>query len=62
MDNLSAHKEEVVREFVEARGCEVLFLPYYSPDHLPMEEAFNKLKALLYAGPGRARRRRSSKR
>ena len=47
MDNLSAHKGEVVRELVEARGCEVLFLPAYSPDFSPIEEAFSKLKALL---------------
>jgi transposase len=47
MDNLSAHKGERVREIVEARGCEVLFLPSYSPDFSPIEEAFSKLKALL---------------
>ncbi len=47
MDNLSAHRGEVVRELVEARGCEVLFLPSYSPDFSPIEEAFSKLKALL---------------
>ncbi len=43
MDNLSAHKGERVRELVEAGGCEVLFLPAYSP----IEEAFSKLKARL---------------
>ena len=32
MDNLSAHKGGRVRELVEERGCEVLFLPPYSPD------------------------------
>ena len=47
MDNLSSHKGEVVRELVEARGCEVLFLPAYSPDFSPIEEAFSKLKARL---------------
>ncbi len=47
MDNLSAHKGERVRELVEERGCEVLFLPSYSPDFSPIEEAFSKLKALL---------------
>ncbi len=47
MDNLSAHKGDRVREFVEERGCEVLFLPSYSPDFSPIEEAFSKLKALL---------------
>jgi transposase len=47
MDNLSAHKGERVRELVEGRSCEVLFLPAYSPDFSPIEEAFSKLKALL---------------
>jgi transposase len=48
MDNLSAHKGERVRRLVEARGCEVLFLPAYSsPDLNPIEEAFAKLKARL---------------
>ena len=47
MDNLSAQKGERVRELLEARGCELLFLPPYSPDFSPIEEAFSKLKALL---------------
>lgn len=47
MDNLSAHKGDRVREMVEGAGCEVLFLPSYSPDFSPIEEAFSKLKALL---------------
>jgi hypothetical protein len=33
MDNLSAHKGERIRELIEARGCELLYLPSYSPDH-----------------------------
>ncbi len=47
LDNLGAHKGERVRELVEARGCSMLFLPAYSPDFSPIEEAFSKLKALL---------------
>ena len=47
MDNLSAHKGERVKELVEARGCGLLFLPAYSPDFSPIEEAFSKLKARL---------------
>ena len=47
MDNLAAHKGERVRELVEAKGCEVLFLPPHSPDFSPIEEAFSKLKARL---------------
>jgi hypothetical protein len=33
LDNLSAHKGERVRELIEGRGCELLYLPSYSPDH-----------------------------
>jgi transposase len=52
MDNLSAHKSERVRELIEARGCELLYLPPYSPDLNPIEDAFAKVKALLRrAGP-----------
>jgi transposase len=47
MDNLGAHKGEGVRKLIEAQGCEVLFLPPYSPDLNPIEEAFSKMKALL---------------
>ena len=43
MDNLSAHKGEKVRELLENRGCEFLFLPPYSPDLNPIEQAFAKL-------------------
>jgi transposase len=55
MDNLAAHKGEEVREHVEARGCEVLFLPPYSPDYSPIEEAFSKMKALLRKVEARTR-------
>jgi transposase len=47
MDNLAAHKGERVRELLEARGCELLYLPPYSPDLNPIEEVFAKVKALL---------------
>ncbi len=55
LDNLSAHKGDRVRELVEARGCEVLFLPAYSPDFSPIEEAFSKLKALLRRAQARTK-------
>ena len=42
-----APKGERVRELVEERGAELLFLPAYWPDFSPIEEAFSKLKALL---------------
>jgi len=55
LDNLGAHRGDRVRELVEARGCELLFLPPYSPDFSPIEEAFSKLKALLRKARARAR-------
>jgi transposase len=47
MDNLSSHKGSRVRELVEGRGCHLVYLPPYSPDLNPIEEAFAKIKALL---------------
>ena len=47
LDNLPAHKISAVREAVEATGAQLLFLPPYSPDFNPIENAFSKLKALL---------------
>ena len=47
LDNLSVHKGEQVRQMIEAKGCQVLFLPAYSPDLTPIEEAFSKLKTWL---------------
>ena len=47
MDNLSAHKVERVRELIEGEGCELIYLPPYSPDYNPIEQAFSKLKSYL---------------
>ena len=47
MDNLSSHKGGKVKEIIEGKGCQLLYLPPYSPDLNPIEEAFAKLKALL---------------
>jgi len=47
MDNLSSHKIRGVREAIEAVGASLLYLPPYSPDFNPIEQAFAKLKALL---------------
>ncbi len=44
MDNLSAHKVAGVREVIEAVGARVLYLPPYSPDLNPIENAFSKFK------------------
>jgi transposase len=55
MDNLSSHMGHRVRELIEARGCELTYLPPYSPDLNPIEEAFSKLKALLRRAGARTR-------
>ena len=55
MDNLSSHRGGKVRELIEGKGCELLYLPPYSPDLNPIEEAFAKLKALLRKAGARTR-------
>ena len=47
MDNLSAHKPARVRELIESRECQLTYLPAYSPDFNPIEEAFAKIKGML---------------
>jgi transposase len=47
MDNLSSHKGPNVRRLIKAAGGQLLFLPPYSPDFNPIENAFAKLKAML---------------
>jgi transposase len=47
MDNLGSHKGQAVRLAIEKAGSTLLFLPPYSPDLNPIEQAFAKLKALL---------------
>jgi transposase len=47
MDNLGSHKGPGVRAAIEASGARLLYLPPYSPDFNPIENAFSKLKALL---------------
>ena len=55
MDNLGAHRPKRVRELVEERGAELLYLPAYSPDYNPIEEAFAKIKNLLRNAAARTR-------
>ena len=55
MDNLSAHKGARIRELIERVGCELLYLPPYSPDLNPIEEAFSKIKGLLRKAEARSR-------
>ena len=47
LDNLSSHKRQEAREAIEAAGAELWFLPPYSPDLNPIEQAFSKYKWLL---------------
>jgi transposase len=47
LDNLSSHKSKAVRALIRATGARLLFLPPYSPDLNPIEQAFSKLKAML---------------
>jgi transposase len=47
MDNLGAHQPQRIRELIEQRGAEVVFLPSYSPDLNPIEQAFSKIKNIL---------------
>jgi transposase len=47
MDNLPAHHVKGVRSAIERAGAKLLYLPPYSPDFNPIEQAFSKLKALL---------------
>jgi transposase len=55
MDNLSAHKGERIRELIEERGCELAYLPSYSPDLNPIEEAFSKIKGLVRKAEARTK-------
>lgn len=47
LDNLAAHKSSRVELLLRARGCQLLFLPAYSPDFSPIEQAFSKIKQCL---------------
>ena len=55
LDNLSAHKGGAVRALIEGAGCTLHFLPPYSPDFAPIEQAFSKLKAALRRAGARTR-------
>jgi transposase len=55
MDKLPAHKPNRMRELIEQRGCELLYLPSYSPDFNPIEEAFSKIKEILRRACARTR-------
>ena len=53
LDNLAAHKVDGVRQLVESTGARILYLPPYSPDFNPIEQAWSKIKHLLRAAKAR---------
>lgn len=55
LDGLGAHRTNRVRELIEERGAELLFLPSYSPDLNPIEEAFSKIKNIVRKAGARTR-------
>jgi transposase len=55
MDNLGAHRPHRIRELIEERGCELVYLPSYSPDYNPIEEAFAKIKNILRMAAARSK-------
>jgi transposase len=54
-DGLGAHRTDRVRDLIEERGADVLFLPSYSPDLNPIEEAFSKIKSIVRKAAARTR-------
>ena len=54
LDNLSAHKVVGIRERIEARGAQLIYLPPYSPDLNPIEKAWSKFKQFLRSAKARS--------
>lgn len=54
LDNLSVHKRAAARARIEAAGCQLRFLPTYSPDFNPIEHAFAKVKQALRRAEARS--------
>jgi transposase len=55
LDGLGAHRTQKVRELIQARGADLVFVPSYSPDLNPIEEAFSKIKQLVRKEGARVR-------
>jgi transposase len=55
LDKLVAHRTEKVKDLIEERGADLVFLPSYSPDMNPIEEAFSKIKQLVRKAGARMR-------
>ena len=49
MDNASIHHLERIEDIITGVGAKILFLPPYSPDLMPLEEVFSKVKSILKA-------------
>ena len=45
--NLSSHKDPAIRRAIRSADAKLFYLPPYSPDLNPIEQAFSKLKTLL---------------
>lgn len=54
-DNLNVHKSDDAQQLIEGRGCQLLWLPPYSPDLAPVEQAFSKVKTALRRATARTR-------
>jgi transposase len=55
LDGLGAHRTDKIRQLIEGRGADLVFLPSYSPDMNPIEEAFSKIKQLVRKAGARTR-------
>lgn len=55
LDKLVAHRTDKVKDLIEERGADVVFLPSYSPEMNPIEEAFSKIKQLVRKAGARVR-------
>ncbi len=55
LTNLAAYKGKKVEQLIQDKGCQLLFLPGYSPDFSPIEETFSKLKTHLRRSGARTR-------
>ncbi len=55
MDNLSVHKDRRVAPLIAGAGCRLVYLPAYSPDFTPIEQAFSKVKTFLRRVEARTR-------
>ena len=55
LDRLGAHRTDRVKQLIEGRGADLVFLPSYSPEMNPIEEAFSKIKGLMRKAEARSR-------